>query len=48
MKEQEDKDICPKPLREDSAHSWHFDGDDPYIVCFNCEQTRDTLTGEIV
>jgi hypothetical protein len=26
-------------------HSWRFDGDDPYVVCGNCRERRDALTG---
>lgn len=36
---------CP---RVPGPHSWRFDGDDPYIVCAWCDETRSTLTGRIV
>ena len=32
-------------LREDGKHSWHFDGDDPRVVCFYCGEIRDVITG---
>jgi len=39
---------CPESIREDGRHSWHFDGDDPYIVCFACRQRRDAQTGRVI
>lgn len=43
-------DRCPKSQRVDdpTAHSWRFDGDDPYIVCAYCDQVRDARTGKVI
>jgi hypothetical protein len=32
--------------RSDGAHSWEFDGDDPYIRCAFCGELRDALSGQ--
>ena len=43
------KDECPKSQRVDGKlHSWKFDGDDPYVICVYCGETRDALTGKTV
>jgi hypothetical protein len=40
---------CPKSKRIDGKfHSWVFDGDDPYIICFYCGERRDAITGRII
>ncbi len=44
----EARDTCPKSMREDGKHSWRFDGDDPYVVCFLCGHRRDALTGAML
>jgi hypothetical protein len=44
-----DNDVCPRSKRVDGQkHSWHFDGDDPYIVCSFCGEVRDTITGRFI
>lgn len=40
--------LCPQSKRLDQKHSWQFDGDDPYIVCFYCGVRHDALTGRKV
>lgn len=45
----QEKDICELSTHVDGQiHSWVFDGDDPYIVCHFCKQTRDALNGRII
>lgn len=48
--EQTDEpDLCPLSKRVDGPkHSWTFDGDDPYIICFYCEEVRDARTGRVI
>lgn len=41
-------DLCPKSKRDDGAHAWHFDGDDPYIICAWCDLMQDALTGRVI
>lgn len=41
-------DTCPASRRDDGAHAWRFDGDDPYIVCAWCAQCQDALTGRVI
>lgn len=45
----EEPDLCPLSKRVDGPkHSWKFDGDDPYIICFYCEEVRDARTGRVI
>ena len=37
--------VCLASLLPDRNHTWHFDGDDPYVVCGWCGERRDALTG---
>ncbi len=37
---------CPESKRKDGDHSWHFDGDDPRVICVFCGEIRDALTGD--
>lgn len=30
------------------AHSWRFDGDDPYVVCVRCDEVRDAISGRTI
>lgn len=40
---------CPLSKRVDGQlHSWQFDGDDPYVICFYCEQMQDARTGRVI
>lgn len=40
---------CPLSERVDGKkHSWEFDGDDPYIVCYYCGEIRDAITGRVI
>lgn len=40
---------CPKSKRVDGkAHTWQFDGDDPYVVCCWCKERRDAITGSVI
>lgn len=42
-------DYCPLSRRVDGPkHSWHFDGDDPRIVCAFCGEVRDALSGRVL
>lgn len=42
-------DRCTKSQRVDGPyHSWQFDGDDPYIVCHWCGETRDAIDGRVI
>lgn len=43
-------DRCPRSQRSDQrwAHSWKFDGDDPYIICHFCGERRDAHSGAVV
>ena len=29
-------------------HSWQFAGDDPYVICMNCDEMRDSITGRMI
>ena len=40
--------LCAKSTRGDGGHSWHFDGDDPYIVCVFCDEVRDAINGRVI
>ena len=45
----ERSDECPRSKRVDGPfHTWRFDGDDPYIVCYWCHERRDAITGQII
>ena len=52
MTEENDRnneDHCEPSKRVDGKkHSWKFDGDDPYIICHYCGQTRDAINGRII
>lgn len=39
---------CPKASRRDGRHSWRFDGDDPYVICLDCNEMQDALTGRVL
>jgi hypothetical protein len=40
---------CPRPGRVDGpAHSWRFDGDDPYVICHFCGERRDAQSGRVI
>lgn len=40
---------CPLSQRVDGKlHSWHFDGDDPRIVCVYCDEMRDAISGAVI
>ena len=41
-------DVCPFSKREDGDHAWHFDCDNPYIVCAWCDEMRDALKGRVM
>jgi len=30
------------------AHSWRWDGDDPYVVCVRCDEVRDAVSGRTI
>ena len=39
-------EYCELSKRVDGKlHSWHFDGDDPYVICFYCGEVRDAVSG---
>ena len=40
--------MCPRSGRLDRAHSWTFDGDDPYVICSYCDEMRDALNGRVI
>lgn len=40
--------ICPQSKRLDREHAWHFDGDDPYVICSSCSQIQDAISGRII
>ena len=43
------EEYCKSSERVDGKrHSWHFEDDDPYVICFYCKQTRDALSGRIL
>lgn len=43
-----DLDACPQTRRDNQAHAWQFDGDDPYVLCAWCGERRDALTGRTI
>ena len=46
---QKDDEYCSVSKRVDGKkHSWKFDGDDPYVLCFYCGQRRDAISGRII
>ena len=37
--------VCSASKHVDGkSHGWRFDGDDPYVICEWCGETRDALT----
>jgi hypothetical protein len=46
---KETTEYCSLSERVDGKlHSWHFDGDDPYVVCSYCGEARDALNGRVI
>lgn len=48
MGDQDEGVACSLSLRADGQHGWHFDGDDPYIICRWCKEMRHALTGAVI
>lgn len=46
MSDAGQKPECSKSEREDKKHSWHFDGDDPYVICYYCGKRQDAISGK--
>jgi hypothetical protein len=40
--------VCPQSQRADGKHAWHFDGDDPYVICSWCGCMQDAITGAVI
>ena len=43
-----EKPECPRSERVDGKHSWHFDGDDPYVICHWCDRMQDAISGGVI
>ncbi len=41
----ESEEECPNSQRVDgNGHSWGFDGDDPYVICYWCKEVRGAIS----
>lgn len=48
MTSSDTDDKCPQSQRADGKHAWHFDGDDPYVICSWCGRMQDAITGTVI
>jgi len=46
--DEQQKELCPSSKRDSKQHAWHFDGDDPYVICSYCGEVRDAISGAVI